>query len=93
MRGVVGEPADRHPRTRRNPSWSSRRVDVTSEVIGTEVVEVGAWVGQEVPDDDEDGTADGDDGSFLAAAFRDASISGTQERVGAPAASPKTRAR
>jgi len=29
--------------------------------IGAEVVEVGVGVGQQVPDDDEDGSADGDD--------------------------------
>jgi len=37
-----------------------------------------------VPDDDQDGTADRDDGFLLAAPAGDAPVSFAQERVGAP---------
>ena len=40
-------------------------VDAGVVVAGTQVVETGLGIGQQVPDDDQDGTADRDDG-FLA---------------------------
>jgi hypothetical protein len=39
--------------------------------VRTQVVEVGLGIGEQVPDDDQDGAADRDDGSLLAAAFGD----------------------
>ena len=41
------------------------RVDVAGVVIGTEVGEVGVLVGEQVPDDDQDGTSDGDYPEFF----------------------------
>ncbi len=49
---------------------------------GTEIVVADVGLGQQVPDDDEDGTADGHDGAFLAAAFGDAPVAFTEEGVG-----------
>jgi hypothetical protein len=63
---------------------------------GAEVVEVGLWVGQQVPGDDQDGPADRDDGSFLAASTGDPPVAFAEEVVvfpAATAASPSTRAR
>src|SRR5207245_10576809 len=51
--------------------------------VGAEVGEVGGGVRQQVPDDGEDGVADGDQGAFLAAAPDDALIAGCEEGAGA----------
>lgn len=51
-------------------------------VVGTEIDEVGAWLGQHVPDDDQDGSADGDDGLLLSASAGDATVAFTQGRGG-----------
>jgi hypothetical protein len=50
--------------------------------VGAEVVEAGFGIGEQVPDDDQDGPADGDDCSFLAAAFGDAPVAFSKEGVG-----------
>src|SRR4051794_36053375 len=50
---------------------------------GAEVDELGAGVGQQVPDDDQDRAADGDDRLVLAAAAGQASVALTEEGVGA----------
>ena len=51
--------------------------------VGAEVVEVAVRVGQQVPDDDQGGAADGDHGSLRAAASGDAPVAFTEEGVGA----------
>ena len=65
--------------------------------VGAEVDGSGLGVGQQVPDDDQDGAADRDDGFLLAAAAGDASVAFAEEGVGAlparDAASPRARAR
>ena len=58
------------------------RVDVLGEVIGTEIGESGVLVGEQVPDDDEDGAPDGDDRAFLAASSGDAPVAFAEEGVG-----------
>ena len=72
-------------------------VDAAVVEVGAEVVEAGFGVGQQVPDDDQDGAADGDDGLLLAAAAGDAPVAFAEEGVGPgrrpTAASPRTRAR
>jgi len=50
--------------------------------VGPQIVEVGVVVGQQMPDDDQDGTSDRNDGLLLAAVTGDPSITLTQERVG-----------
>jgi hypothetical protein len=47
-----------------------------------EIMELGAGVGQQVPGDDQDGAAGGDDGAFGAAAAGDAPVPFAQEGVG-----------
>ena len=49
-------------------------VDAAGVVVDAEVAEAGGGVGQQVPDDDEDGARNGDEGLELAAAFDDASV-------------------
>jgi hypothetical protein len=51
---------------------------------GTEVVEPGLWVGQQVPGDDQDGPADRDDRSLLAASTGDPPVAFPQEGIGLP---------
>jgi hypothetical protein len=46
--------------------------------IRTQVVEMSLGIRQQVPDDDQQGPADRDDGFFLAAAPRDASVALTE---------------
>ncbi|MFI6455551.1 hypothetical protein ACIBF6_28795 [Streptosporangium amethystogenes] len=70
--------------------------DAIVVVAGAEVDEVGLGVREKLPDDGEDGAADGDDGSLLAASSGDASVAFSEENRGLPAptaASPDTRAR
>ena len=57
-------------------------VDAAGVVVGSEVVEAGGGVGQEVPDDDENGAGDRDQGLELAAALDDAAVALTEEGVG-----------
>lgn len=66
-------------------------VGVAVEVLGTEVVEPGVRVLQEVPDDDEDGTADSDDGAFLAPSFGQPPMSPRQIRPAARSARIQAR--
>src|SRR5512132_518362 len=57
-------------------------VDAGVVEVGAEVVEAGVGVRQQVPDDDQDGAADGDDGLLLATAAGDASVALAEEGVG-----------
>src|SRR5215203_6581637 len=57
-------------------------VDVGVVEAGPQVVEAGGRVGQQVPDDDQDGAADRHDGSLGAAAAGDAPVALAQEGVG-----------
>jgi len=50
--------------------------------VGAEFAEAGIGVGQQVPDDDEDGAADGDDGFLLSSSSGEASVAGAEEGVG-----------
>src|SRR3954454_2333391 len=52
-------------------------------VVGSEFGEGGLLVAEQVPDDGEDGAADGDDGFLLPAASGDASVAFAEECVGA----------
>ena len=45
-----------------------RGVDVSGVVIGAQIVVSGFWILQQVPDDDQDGAGDRDEGVELAAA-------------------------
>ena len=51
-------------------------------VAGAEVGEPGGGVGEQVPDDDQDGAGDGDLGFGLAAAAQDAVVSLAEEGLG-----------
>lgn len=51
--------------------------------VGAEIDEVHVGVGQQVPDDDQAGAADRDDGAFLALARGDAAVALAEEGVGA----------
>ena len=51
-------------------------------VVGTEVVESGGGIGQQLPDDPEDGAGDRDQGLEFAAAFDDAPVAFAEEGVG-----------
>ena len=72
-------------------------VDAGGVVAGSEVVEAGVGVGEQVPGDDQDGAAEGDDGAFGAAAPGDAPVLARPRKVSvlaAPAAAlPSTEAR
>ena len=61
-------------------------LDVGAGVVeaGSEVVVVGVRVGQQVPDDDQDGAADRDDGPLGATPPRDAPVAFPEEGVGPP---------
>src|SRR5688572_14539544 len=56
-------------------------VDAVVVEVGAEVVVPGGRVGQQVPDDHEDGSGDGDEGLAFAAAGDQASVAFGQERV------------
>jgi hypothetical protein len=58
-------------------------VDAGGVVVGAEVVEAGGGVGQQVPEDDQDGTGDRDEGFELAAAFDQPPVALAEEGVGA----------
>jgi hypothetical protein len=57
-------------------------VDAFGIVAGSEVVEAGVGVREQVPGDDEDGSADGDNGALGAAAAGDAPVLVPEEGVG-----------
>ena len=57
-------------------------VDARVVVAGAEVVEPGGVVAEQVPDDDQDGTADRNDGLLLASSAGDASGSAAVRRRG-----------
>jgi hypothetical protein len=61
---------------------SALSVDAGFVVPGTEVVELGGGVGQQVVDDDEDRVADCDDGLLFTAAAGQAPVAGAQDTVG-----------
>src|SRR5437867_3527832 len=58
------------------------RTDAGVIEAGAQVVEPEGRVGQQVPDDDQDGTADRDDGASLAASTGDPPVAFTKEGVG-----------
>ena len=58
-------------------------VDAAGVVAGAEVAEAGGGVGEQVPDDDQDGAGDGDQGLELAAAFDEPPVAFAEEGVGA----------
>ena len=57
-------------------------VDAAGVVAGAEVVVAGGGVGEQVPDDDQDGAGDGDEGLELAAAVDEAPVAFAEEGVG-----------
>jgi hypothetical protein len=57
-------------------------VDVAVVVVGAELVEASVGVGEEVPDDHQDRSADGDDGFLLSSSSGQASVAGAEEGVG-----------
>ncbi|MFC9767103.1 hypothetical protein [Rhodococcus jostii] len=57
-------------------------VDAAGVIVGAEVAEAGKRVGEQVPDDDEDGTGDRDQGFELATVFDEASVAFAEEGVG-----------
>ena len=54
-------------------------VDAGVVEAGAQVMEVGLWVGQQVPGDDQDGPADRDNGALLAASASDPPVAFTEE--------------
>jgi hypothetical protein len=52
------------------------------EEVGAEVAVAAGGVGEQVPDDDEDGRGDGDLGFLLADATGQAAVAGAEEGVG-----------
>src|SRR6185369_5123297 len=54
----------------------------TVVVVGTEIFEAGAGIGQQVVGDGEDGVTDRDQSPFLATSFGDATVAGSQEGLG-----------
>ena len=57
-------------------------VHAAGVIAGTEVAVTGGGVGEQVPDDDQDGAGDGDQGLELAAAADDAPVAFAEEGVG-----------
>ena len=64
-------------------SHPSFDVDPADVVVGSKVAESGGWVGEQLPDDDQDGAGNRDEGFELAAAFDDAPVAFAEEGVGA----------
>ena len=58
-------------------------VDAGVVVVGAEVVELGVLLVEEVPDDDQDGASDGDDGSLLSTSSGNPPVALAEEGVGA----------
>lgn len=56
--------------------------DASGVVVGSEVVKPGGGIGEQLPDDHQDGASDRDEGFKLAAAFDDAPVALPQEGVG-----------
>jgi hypothetical protein len=61
---------------------SRRRGATGGVVVGAKIVEVGSRVGQQVPEDDQDGAGDRDQGLEFAAAFDQAPVALAEEGVG-----------
>jgi hypothetical protein len=59
-------------------------VDSGVVVVGAEVVEGNGVIAEEVPGDDQDGSADRDDSSFLATPAGDSAVPLAQEGIGTP---------
>ena len=57
------------------------RIDAGGVVVGSEVVVARGRVGEQVPDDDQDGAGDRDEGFELASAFDQAPVALTEEGV------------
>lgn len=71
-------------------------VDATGVVVGAEIVESCGGVGEQVPDDHQDGAGDGDEGFELASAADQAPVALTKKvsvLPAAAAASPSTALR
>ncbi|MDM4721680.1 hypothetical protein QTQ03_19555 [Micromonospora sp. WMMA1363] len=58
-------------------------VDAPVVVVGAEVLVAGGRVGEQVPDDDQDGAGDGDEGLAFTAAFDDAPVAFGEEAAAA----------
>src|SRR6267142_5775577 len=58
-------------------------VDAAGVVVGSEIMEPGEGVSEQVPDGDQEGAGDRDQGLELAAAFDDAAVALAEEGVGA----------
>ena len=56
-------------------------VNAMGVVVGSQVVKACGWVGQQVPNDDQDRAGDRDEGFELAAAFDQASVALAEEGV------------
>ena len=59
------------------------RIEVLGVPVGAEVAVAGGGVVHEVPDRDQDGAGDGDQGLEVTSAFDDAAVAGAEEGVGA----------
>src|SRR5215218_2623645 len=57
-------------------------VDAAGVVVGAQIVEAGGGVGEQVPDDHQDGAGDGDQGLELADAPDQAAVALAEEGVG-----------
>src|SRR3954453_9831508 len=57
-------------------------IGAAAVVVGAEVVEPGLRIGQQVPDDDQYGSSDGDDGAFFAPAPGEAPVAFAEEGAG-----------
>ncbi len=56
-------------------------VDAVGVVVGSEIAESSRWVGEQVPDDGQDGAGDRDEGFEFAAAFDDAPVAFAEKGV------------
>lgn len=63
-------------------AFTGVRVGMAAEVVGAEVMESCVRILEQVPNDDQNGTSDGDDCAFLAAAPRDSSVAFAEEGIG-----------
>jgi hypothetical protein len=57
-------------------------VDVVGVVVAAQIVEAGRGIGRQVPDDDQDGTRDRDEGCEVAAACDDPPVTLAEEGGG-----------
>jgi hypothetical protein len=67
------------------PSLLACRAGGVVVEVGAQVDKAGLGIGQQVPDDDQDGASDGDDGPLLAAAPRDAPVCSPRKVLVLPA--------